>query len=188
MSHLKLVNNTGQSSEANLCYVNSTLQLLNIIPEIKALFVSKEFRKTFPGRLPISDELSRILSTDGKFSTSAAQLRFLVGTSSGRNHFCDGSQQDLSEFLRALLLELEKELSLVSPDAMRILNRFWGKEQNTRRFLTTREGFCNICKGFPNAKIENFNILKLHPMQTENVITLDSLMQNRYTEGLRQSK
>ena len=147
------------------------------------MFVSKEYKKSFPGRLPISDELSRIFSTDGEFLTSAAQLRILVGTSSGRNHFCEGSQEDLSEFLRVLLLELEKELSLISQDAMRILNKFWGKEQKTRRFLTTREGFCNICKQYPNAETENFNIMKLDPMQTQNVLTLDSLIQNKYTEG-----
>ena len=95
MAPLKLVNNTGLRSEANLCYVNSSLQLLNIIPEIRDLFVAKQYKKNFSGRLPISDELSRIFCTDGKFLTSAAQLRFLVDTSSGRNHFCVGSQKDI---------------------------------------------------------------------------------------------
>ena len=80
MAPLKLVNNTGLESEANLCFVNSALQLLNSIPEFKQFFADKEYRQHFPEKLPISDELSRIFITDGKFPTSTAQLRLLVGT------------------------------------------------------------------------------------------------------------
>ena len=98
MAPLKLVNNTGLESEANLCFVNSALQLLNSIAEFKQYFVNKGYRQGFPEKLPISDELSRIFLTDGTFATSAAQLRLLVGTSSGKYYLCDGSQQDILEF------------------------------------------------------------------------------------------
>ena len=183
MAPLKLVNNTGLKSEANLCYVNSSLQLLNIIPEIKDLFVSTAYKKSKTKKLPISDELSRILSTDGRFLVSAAQLRFLAGTSSEKTYFNDGSQQDMFEFLQTLLVELEKELEMVSPDAIRILKQFYGREQITRKFQTTKEGFCNNCKAFPNKRSESFNIVKINPIDTQNVLSLDRLVQNKYTEA-----
>ena len=47
MTLLKLVNNTGLISEKNLCYINTELQLLYSIPEIKEFFVSKKYRDSF---------------------------------------------------------------------------------------------------------------------------------------------
>ena len=182
MAPLKLVNNTGLESEANLCFVNSTLQLLNSIAEFKQYFVDKEYRQGFPEKLPISDELSRILLTDGRFATSAAQLRLLVGTSSGKYYLCDGSQQDILEFHQTLLQELEKELTMVNPEASRFLSRFWGREANAKKFLSTKEGFCKDCRRFPRREEEDFNVLQLHVIGTERILSLDSLIQNKYSE------
>ena len=72
MTTLKLVNNTGLSSERNLCYINTELQLLYSIPEIKEFFVSKKYRDNCTQKLPICDEMSRIFGTGGQFLTSAA--------------------------------------------------------------------------------------------------------------------
>ena len=178
MSPLKLVNNTGLESEANLCFVNSALQLLNSIPEFKQFFANKEYRQHFPEILPISDELSRVFITDGMFPTSAAQLRLLVGTFSGKYHLCDGSKQDILEFHQTLLQELERELAMVNHEALGVLNRFWGKEINKKKFLTTREGFCKECRRFPGTVEESFNFLKLHVIATEMVLSLNSMIQN----------
>ena len=103
MAALKLVNNTGLRSERNLCYVNTELQLLFSIPDVKDFFASKKYRENYPEKLPICDELSRIFKTQGQFQTTAAELRRLVGSLFNREDICDGEQQDLEEFHTLLL-------------------------------------------------------------------------------------
>ena len=74
MAVLKLINNTGQRDEKNLCFVNTSLQLLYSISEVRDFFQEKVYRKNYKERLPISDEVSRIFKTEGQFRTSAAEL------------------------------------------------------------------------------------------------------------------
>ena len=109
MSHLRLRNNTGISSERNLCFVNSIVQVLDNIPEFKEYFTSRRYKLNFKGELPISDELSRLLSFKANISTSAATLRRLVSRASKKPNLADGSQQDACEFLDILLQELRNE-------------------------------------------------------------------------------
>ena len=95
MTVLKLVNNTGLPSERNLCYVNTELQLLYSIYELKNFFSNGIYRENYKGRLPVCDELSRIFCTGGKITTTAAELRRLVGKHFNRNDIMMGEQQDL---------------------------------------------------------------------------------------------
>ena len=98
MPVLKLVNNTGNREEKNLCFVNASIQLLYSIPEVREFFTKREYRISSGERLPYSDEISRIFRTGGEFTTSAAELRRLVGHHHRRIDLCNGSQQDMEEF------------------------------------------------------------------------------------------
>jgi hypothetical protein len=57
--------------------------------------------------MKICDEVARLFNTGGNFTLSAAELRRLVATKSGRHYLKDGSQQDTVEFLVTLLREVE---------------------------------------------------------------------------------
>ena len=70
MAALKLVNNTGLTSERNLCYVNTELQLLYSIPDVYQFFTSKKYKENYTERLPICDEISRIFGTGGRVQLS----------------------------------------------------------------------------------------------------------------------
>ena len=108
MTVLKLVNNTGNKEERNLCFVNASIQLLHSIPEVNEFFTQRVYRISSKEKLPISDEISRIFRTGGEFRTSAAELRRLVGHHHRRIDISDGSQQDMEEFTRLLLECLER--------------------------------------------------------------------------------
>ena len=184
MFPLRLVNNTGYESEKNLCFVNTALQLLYSIAEFRNIFKNQVFNTNVNISFPICNELSRIFRTEGNFPTSAAELRRLVGLFSGVEEISDGAQKDISHFLRLLLQTLEIELSEQSPDIFAIINKFWGKEKTTRKFLNTADGACGICHNLPRIEEENFCILKLNIMQHVNQIMLTSLIENYYSESL----
>ena len=137
-----------------MCFVNTALQLLNSIPDFKSFFASRGYRQHFSGKLPISDELCRIFQTDGGFVTPAAVLRQLVGVSSQKHYLYDGSQQDTQEFHLTLLDALQSELTDIhfNLEALRLIERFKGKECRTKKFLSTKEGFCKDCKMVPRTE------------------------------------
>ena len=91
MTVLKLINNSEFREEKNLCFVNTSLQLLYSIKDVRDFFKDKVYKTDLAERLPVSDEISRIFKTEGKCSTSAAELRRLVGHFHGRLDVCDGS-------------------------------------------------------------------------------------------------
>ena len=53
MAGLKLVNNTGLKAEKNLCLVNSTLQLLYSILDVRDFFKNKNYRENHAERFPV---------------------------------------------------------------------------------------------------------------------------------------
>ena len=111
MSALKLVNNSNLKEDKNLCFVNTTLQLLYSLQEIREFFKEKQYRSNNLERHPLCDEISRIFLTEGLIRTSAAELRKLVGQYHGRVDFRNGTQQDMEESTRILLGMIENELS-----------------------------------------------------------------------------
>ena len=106
MTALKLVNNTGLKAEKNLCFVNSTLQLRYSILDWRDFFEQKEYIQNQAERLPVFDEISRIFKSEGKFRTSATELRRLTGQYYRRVDICDGVQQDMEEFTRCFWIWL----------------------------------------------------------------------------------
>ena len=90
----KLLNNQGE----NLCFVNTSLQLLRSIGIFQDFFASNTWknRTKIPGLGQILTELELIFSCR---QTSAEKLRNLVATASGRLDMASGSQQDIEEFL-----------------------------------------------------------------------------------------
>ena len=102
----------------------------------------------------ICEEVTRLFNTAGKFTSSAAELRRLVATKSGRPYLKDGSQQDAIEFLVTLLQEVENEISLHNWEAKAVVQEFWGIEKVEKRFLSNAEGICRKCKLSPRDEVE----------------------------------
>ena len=127
-SKMKLVNNTGQESERNLCFVNTALQLLHSIPRVRRFFKMREYRLPSEQKrqMKICDEVSRLFNANENFTLSAAELRLLVAMRSGRLYLKDGSQQDTVEFLVTLLTEVEHEISANNWEAKTVVQEFWG--------------------------------------------------------------
>ena len=163
MTVLKLVNNSWDESTRNLCFVNTSLQLLYSLPEVRTFFVNQEYKinQHESANLKICNEVSRIFKTAGQFTSSAATLRFLVGCESQNEDICSGSQQDITLFLRHLIQQIEIELAeLDGPQAL-FMNKFWGREHVTKKFINSSDGTCNRCKRLPRQETEDFNMLKL---------------------------
>ena len=182
MAALKLVNNTGFNSERNLCFVNTELQLLYSIPDVKSFFVSKKYREGYPERLPICDELSRIFKTEGEFQTTAAEVRRLIGIWYEREDMCDGVQQDLEEFHSLLLGVIETELVKVGGVHSRFGDKFRGKEQTRRKFLNTTDGCCQQGH-MSRTEEESFRVIKIDVPETNRVISLNNIVSNHFSEN-----
>ena len=184
MVPFKLKNNTGVKSEANICFANSTLQVLFTIPEFRDLFKNRRYRLPGCGKLPISNELSRIFNFSGQSSTSAAVLRSLVGKLSKKPYLCDGSHQDILEFIETFLDELEKELAEVSSEAISVLDGFCGTETEQKKFLETPKGCCQKCGYIPITHSELFKSMKLFVKDGTHRISLNDLIEQNYSEQL----
>jgi ubiquitin C-terminal hydrolase len=182
MAALKLVNNTGLKSEKNLCYVNTELQLLYSTPDVRSFFASKTYRENYQGRLLVCDELSRLFRTEGRFQTSAAELRRLVGQYYRREDICNGVQQDIVEFHTLLLGIIEVELARVGGGHSRFGNKFKGKEQTRRKFLNTPDGCCK--QGHVSrTEEESFRVIKIDVPNTNRVISLNNIVSNHFSES-----
>ena len=139
MSVLKLINNSWDESTRNLCFVNTSLQMLYSLPEVRSFFVNQHYKinQEQSADFKICNEVSRIFKSAGQFSISASTLRLLVGCESQNEEICNGSQQDITLFLRLLLQQIEKELTeLDGPHAL-FINRFWGRENVNKKFFNS---------------------------------------------------
>ena len=178
MAVLKLINNSEEQNEKNLCFVNASLQLLHSIEDFRDFFKSKAYRTDLSRKLPISDEVSRIFRMAEDFRTSAGEIRRLVGQYHRRVDICNGSQQDMEEFTRLLSDCLEKELESV--DASMIMNKFKGREMNLRLFLNTTDGKCQMGH-LPRSEPEMFNTIKLTVPETDTLLSLNNLIHEHYS-------
>ena len=111
MESIRLINNSGLESDKNLCFVNTAVQLLYSLPEVRKFFIHQEYKTNQEENadLTICNELSRIFKTAGKFVASTATLRLLVGHGSGNPDISSDTQQDIIDFLRLLLQQIEIE-------------------------------------------------------------------------------
>ena len=155
---LKLLNNIDNDTR-NLCFVNSAIQLLHSIPEVRNYFKHLEYSLEY--NMPVCMELKRIFKSEGGLIVSGAELRMLIGQSSGRLDMSDGSQQDIMEFQDLLLNVIETELIMIDDLAgLRLINQFYGKERNEKKFLNTRNGECKQGH-ITRTEEENFKMIKL---------------------------
>ena len=137
---LKLLNNIDNDTR-NLCFVNSAIQLLHSIPEIRNYIKHLEYNLEFD--LPVCMELKRIFKSEGKLVVSGAELRKLIGHSSGRLGMSNGSQQDIMDFHDLLLKSIENEVLMVGDlDGLCLMNQFCGNENINKKFLNTSKGDC----------------------------------------------
>ena len=186
---MKLVNNTGQESERNLCFVNTALQLLHSIPRVRRFFKMREYRLPSEQKrqMKICDEVSRLFNANENFTLSAAELRLLVAMRSGRLYLKDGSQQDTVEFLVTLLTEVEHEISANNWEAKTVVQEFWGVEKNEKKFLTT-SGICSKCKSGPRQEVEKSQVLQVDIPETNRVLTLNGILENYFSESSETAK
>ena len=189
-SKMKLVNNTNLVSEKNLCFVNTALQLLNCVPRMNTFFKMREYRlpNEQTKQMRVSEEVTRLFNTAGNFTSSAAELRRLVATKSGRHYLKDGSQQDAIEFLVTLLQEVENEISLLNWEAKTVIQEFWGIEKVEKKFLSNTDGICRKCKSRPREEVEKIQVLSLDIPDTSRVTTLRGVLENYFSENSDEAK
>ena len=149
MENLRLINNSGIQQEKNICFVNSSLQLLHSLPEVRNFLSNEEYKINEHINSPICNEMSSIFKTAGKFIASAATLRYLVGERSGNADIKNGTQQDMTHFLRLLLHQIEIELSQCPGEASLFINKFWGVEFFYKKFGNSTDGKCAKCGTLP---------------------------------------
>ena len=129
---LKLLNNIDNDTR-NLCFVNSAIQLLHSIPEVRNYFKHLEYSLEY--NMPVCMELKRIFKSEGGLVVSGAELRKLIGHSSGRLGMSNGSQQDIMDFHDLLLKSVENEVLMVGDlDGLCLMNQFCGKENIKKNF------------------------------------------------------
>ena len=102
---LRFVNNTGQNSEQNLCFVNAPTQAFLSLDLTRKFFSGKSSADL--AKKPISSEIKRLLCANPRSCVSLKELRRLVGISQGKHY--TGSQEDSHEFFTFLLNSLRKE-------------------------------------------------------------------------------
>ena len=160
----------------NACYANAIAQVLSSAPMISDFYRSRRYQAR-SNDSPVSYEFSRILCQQGQSSTG--QLREVVGVSSDKGYFYDGTQQDAAEFLRELITSLLKECS--SDDQGTLQNLFKGILTYQRGFQETLNGSCNSCGSFVNPQDEIFYILAL-PSRSSSSPSIQSLINNNFEE------
>ena len=134
----KLVNNSGE----NMCFVNTSVQLLKSVGIFEDFFMTNAWinRPKISGLGQILTELDLIFSGT---KTSAEHLRNLVATASpGQQDMASGNQQDLEEFLRLLLQEIEFELVTLGLSNI-VSDNFKSRDKIVKKFLR-EEGISGV--------------------------------------------
>ena len=187
---MKFVNNTHIKSEQNICFVNTALQLLHSVQRMQTFFKMREYRLASEKtrNMKICDEIARIFSSDGNFSSSAAELRQLVALRSGRHYLSNGTQQDTVEFLTSLLELIEREISENNWEGKVVIKEFWGVERNEKKYLNRSNGICRVCKSSPREETERFHVLQLNIPDTSRVLTMNGVLQSYYSESSDDAK
>ena len=81
------------------------------------------------------------------------------------------------------LQQIEIELSeLDGPHAL-FINKFWGREHIVKKFANSNDGKCTACGNLPRQENEDFNILKLEVLNTDNHLSLSAMINNSFSQG-----
>ena len=99
-------------------------------------FHQKHTEETSKKNFPFVMSCQGYKGTEGRFQSSAAELRRLIGTLYKREDICNGEQQDLEEFHTLLLDVIAIELRRVEGEWTRFGNKYQGNEQTIRKFWT----------------------------------------------------
>ena len=115
MVYLRLFNTTLKRhpivSERNVCFVNSSLQLINSVPDVRRYFVEDKFRTDESQQFPICDKISEIFRASTDTVSSAGKVRELVASSCLEYGYLNkGDHQDLTAFLLIMLDLIDKEM------------------------------------------------------------------------------
>ena len=80
-------------------------------------------------------------------------------------------------------IEIEIELAeLDGPQAL-FMNKFWGREHVIKKFINSSDGKCSRCRKLARPETEDFNMLKLESVNTNQSVSLSTLIQNSFSEG-----
>ena len=134
----KLSNMSGE----NMCFVNTSVQLIRSIRLFQEFFTTNAWinRPKISGFGQILTKLDSIFSGT---KTSAEHLRNLVATASpGQLDMASGNQQDLEEFLRLLLQEIEFELVTLGLSNI-VSDNFKSRDKIVKKFLR-EEGISGV--------------------------------------------
>ena len=167
--HLRLLNQSGR----NLCFSNSSVQFIGAVPELKKFLMNTVANEPHQEAFATAQELARIYRSHAP-EESTAQLRQLVSQRSGID-LASGRQEDVDEFLRALLSVLNVELAH-SNEYQEIRSTFWGKISFTTRFENTLPlGNCSKCPEYrPVSQEEEFLALMLTVPYSASPINLST--------------
>ena len=176
MANLRL-DNPKSGGFQNACYANAVTQVLTSVQVIIDHYRLRE-NKRISKQNPVSVEFLKLLSHQGQI-ISTGQLRKLVGITSKKGYFFDGTQQDAAEFLRELITSLLQESS--SENQVLLVSSFQGKLTYQRGFLETLNGSCKSCGSFVHPQDEMFYILAL-PSRSSSSPSIQSLINNNFEE------
>ena len=138
MKYLELSNQIVDKKCENLCYINSSLNLLNLTSEFSQFFQQLDLDSSvLLQNFPVSAELSKIFTGA---VTSAAVLRSTIAEKSKQPQFLTWNQQDITEFHRVLLDVLETEFKDSNcQEGHVVLKKIFGREKQNFEFVRGRK-------------------------------------------------
>ena len=179
MTSLKLSNRLFNGKFENLCYVNSTLNLLHSNKEFASFFSDKKYLQLDqdPVDFPISSELTKLFNPHDNGVKSARELRRLIAVQSDQPQFATSDQQDVTEFLRTFRDVLVAEFMRNNCESGNsLIGKFTGTEK--LKFQFTDE--CSICHYQPTDKIEQLDILSVDILSSKSGSNLSEIIHHHY--------
>ena len=177
---LKLINNENVAT-ANICYINSSIQLMKKTGYVK--FILSNICELPTKDKEVCHELYNLICNDSSKAKSAGLIRKLVAEKSKKIYFNSMVQQDVEEFLRALIDVVNLELHDVS-DFETIKTNHIGRERVSKMFLDNLPlGTCFKCNELPSSRIEPFLFLKLIVPRAPRKINLLTLIEHHYSSN-----
>ena len=179
MTSLKLSNRLFNGKFENLCYVNSTLNLLHSNKEFASFFSDKKYLQLDqdPVDFPISSELTKLFNPHDNGVKSARELRRLIAVQSDQPQFATSDQQDVTEFLRTFCDVLVAEFMRNNCESGNsLIGKFTGTEK--LKFQFTDE--CSICHYQPTDKIEQLDILSVDILSSKSGSNLSEIIHHHY--------
>ena len=169
-----LINNRSKST-ANICFVNSTVQLLRKTGYLQ--FIESN-RNILTSDMTVCHALYSLTTETTSKEKSSETIRKLVAIKSNRPNFNNGSQQDAEEFFRVLINVIIEELKDTSEFNV-IHRKHFGKERVSKMFLDNLPlGTCRKCDQFPSLRDEPFLFLKLIVPRSSYTVNLPTLISN----------